>query len=74
MRLLVALTMLGAATLMVMLAPPMAETASAVELLDAELVAAGSPVLENASGTVRLEQGRLGSPASSLYSARESAG
>jgi hypothetical protein len=33
--------------------------ASAVELLDAELVAAGSPVLHNASGTIRLEQGRL---------------
>jgi hypothetical protein len=33
--------------------------ASAVELRDAELVAAGSPVLQNAAGTLRLEQGRL---------------
>ncbi len=34
--------------------------ASATELLDGELVAAGSPVLQNGSGTVRLEDGRLG--------------
>jgi hypothetical protein len=59
MRLLVAPTWVLAATLIGMLAPLMAETASAVELLDAELVAAGAPVLENASGTVRLEQGQL---------------
>ena len=31
-----------------------------VQLLDAELVAAGSPVLQNGSGTLRLEDGRLG--------------
>jgi hypothetical protein len=37
-----------------------AGTASAVELRDAELVAAGSPVLQNGSGTLRLEDGRLG--------------
>jgi hypothetical protein len=33
---------------------------SAVELRDAELVAGGSPVLQNAGGTVRLEGARLG--------------
>ena len=33
---------------------------SATELLDGGLVAAGSPVLQNGSGTVRLEGGRLG--------------
>ena len=37
-----------------------AVTASAVELRDAELVAGGSPVLQNGGGTVRLEDGRLG--------------
>jgi hypothetical protein len=37
-----------------------AETASAVELRDSELVAAGEPVLQNGSGTVRLEDSRLG--------------
>lgn len=37
-----------------------AGTASAVELRDAELVASGSPVLENGAGTVRLEDPRLG--------------
>ena len=37
-----------------------ARAASTVELLDAELVAAGSPVLQNPSGTVRLEDSRLG--------------
>jgi hypothetical protein len=34
--------------------------AGAVELRDAELVAGGSPVIENGEGTVRLEDGRLG--------------
>ena len=34
--------------------------ASATELRDAEVVAGASPVLENASGTVRLEDARLG--------------
>ena len=34
--------------------------ASAVELRDAELVAGGSPVLQNGTGTVRLEDARLG--------------
>ena len=37
-----------------------AGTASAVELRDAELVAVGSPVLQNGMGTVRLEDSRLG--------------
>jgi hypothetical protein len=37
-----------------------AETASAVELRDSELVASGEPVLQNGSGTVRLEDSRLG--------------
>ncbi len=36
-----------------------AETASAVELRDAELVAGGSPVLQNGGGTVRLEQAQV---------------
>ncbi len=31
-----------------------------IKLHDAELVAAGSPVLQNGTGTVRLEDGRLG--------------
>jgi hypothetical protein len=34
--------------------------APTVQLLDAELVAAGSPVLQNGTGTVRLEDARLG--------------
>jgi hypothetical protein len=34
--------------------------ASATQLRDAELVAGGSPVMESASGTVRLEDARLG--------------
>lgn len=41
----------------------------AVELRDAELVAGGSPVLQNDTGTVRLEDarlGRVGPPASSI--------
>ena len=33
---------------------------AATELRDAELVAGGSPVLQNGTGTVRLEDGRLG--------------
>ncbi len=43
-----------------LLAPLAAGTASAVELRDAELVASGSPVLQNGLGTVRLEDSRLG--------------
>jgi hypothetical protein len=35
-------------------------SAGAVELRDAELVAGGSPVLENEARTVRVEDGRLG--------------
>jgi hypothetical protein len=35
-------------------------SAGAVELRDAELVAGGSSVLQNGGGTVRLEDGRLG--------------
>jgi hypothetical protein len=34
--------------------------AAAVELRDAELVPSGSPVLQNGTGTVRLEDSRLG--------------
>ncbi len=33
---------------------------AATELRDAELVPSGSPVLQNGTGTVRLEDGRLG--------------
>jgi hypothetical protein len=43
-----------------LLAPVAAGTAWAVELRDAELVASGSPVLQNGTGTVRLEDARLG--------------
>ncbi len=43
-----------------LLALLVAGTASAIELRDAELVAAGSPVLQNGTGTVRLEDARLG--------------
>ncbi len=43
-----------------LLAALAAGSASAIELRDAELVAAGSPVLQNGTGTVRLEDGRLG--------------
>ena len=42
-----------------LLAPLAAGIASAVELRDAELVAGGSPVLQNGTGTVRLEDLRL---------------
>ena len=41
-------------------AAPAASMGPAVELRDAELVAAGSPVLQNGAGTVRLEDSRLG--------------
>jgi hypothetical protein len=37
-----------------------AGTALAIELRDAELVASGSPVLQNGTGTVQLEDSRLG--------------
>jgi hypothetical protein len=37
-----------------------AGSAAGVELRDAELVAGGSPVLQNGTGTVRLEDARLG--------------
>lgn len=43
-----------------LLAALAAGTASAIELRDAELVAGGSPVLQNTTGTVRLEDARLG--------------
>ena len=49
---------------MAVLAPA---TASAVELRDAELVASGSPVLQNGSGTVRLKDSRLGRPSSPVF-------
>jgi hypothetical protein len=42
------------------LAGPLAAEAAPVELRDAELVAGGSPVLQNGAGTVRLEDARLG--------------
>ena len=45
--------------------------ASAVELRDAELVAAGSPVLQNAMGTVRLEDARLGRLGPPVFAAPE---
>lgn len=35
----------------------------AIELRDAGLVSGGAPVLQNGSGTVRLEDGRVGRPA-----------
>lgn len=37
-----------------------AVAASTVELRDAEFVAGGSPILQNGSGTVRLEDARVG--------------
>jgi hypothetical protein len=43
-----------------LLATPASSMGPAVELRDAELVAAGSPVLQNGAGTVRLEDPRLG--------------
>ncbi len=43
-----------------LLVPLVAGTASAIELRDAELVASGSPVLQNGTGTLRLEDARLG--------------
>ena len=43
-----------------LLAVLVTESAGAVELRDAELVAGGSPVLQNGTGTVRLEDARLG--------------
>ncbi len=49
--------MLGLLGLLALLLPA---TAGAVELRDAELVAGGSPVLQNGGGTVRLEDARLG--------------
>ncbi len=50
----------AAIALVGLLAALAAGTASAVELRDAELVAAGSPVLQNDTGTLRLEDARLG--------------
>ncbi len=50
----------AALALAMLLAPLAAGPTSAVELRDAELVAAGSPVLQNGGGTVRLEDARLG--------------
>ena len=43
-----------------LLALLLSASAGAVELRDAELVAGGSPVLQDGTGTVRLEDGRLG--------------
>jgi hypothetical protein len=45
---------------LVFLAPLAAVPASAIELRDAELVASGSPELQNGSGTVVLQDSRLG--------------
>jgi hypothetical protein len=47
--------------------PSATPAAPTVQLLDAELVAAGSPVLQNGAGTVRLEDGRLGRLAPSVF-------
>ena len=58
MRLLIAMAVLFGA--MLMLALPTAEIASAVELLDAELVAAGSLILRKTLGAMRGGSG--GSP------------
>ena len=44
-----------------------AGAASASELRDAELLAGGSPVLENGAGTVRLEDARLGRIGSTVF-------
>ena len=46
--------------LILLLLLAVAGPALAVELRDAELVAGGSPVLQNGTGTVRLEDARLG--------------
>ncbi len=51
------LKMLGLLGLLALLLPA---AAGAVELRDAELVAGGTPVLQNGAGTVRLEDARLG--------------
>jgi hypothetical protein len=51
---------LNALVLLCLWAALAAGTTSAVELRDAELVAVGSPVLQNGGGTVRLEDSRLG--------------
>jgi hypothetical protein len=53
-------TLTRAALVLSLLALLVTATASAVELRDAELVAGGNPVLQNAGGTVRLEDARLG--------------
>ena len=44
-----------------------AGTGSATELHDAELVAGGSPVLQNGAGTLRLEDPRLGRPGPAVF-------
>jgi hypothetical protein len=54
------LTLARAALVLSLLALLAPAAASAVELRDAELVAGGSPVLQNVGGTVRLEDARLG--------------
>jgi len=55
--LLAATRILALASLLALFLPA---NAGAVELRDAELVAGGSPVIENGAGTVRVEGGRLG--------------
>ncbi|GAG32891.1 unnamed protein product [marine sediment metagenome] len=50
-----------------LLTPLAAGTASAVELRDGELVAGGLPVLQNGTGTVRLEDPRLGRLGPSVF-------
>ncbi len=50
-----------------LLAPLAAGTASAVELRDAELVAAGSPVIQNGSGTVQIVDSRMSRLSRGIY-------
>jgi hypothetical protein len=47
--------------------PTATPTPLVIQLLDAELVAAGSPVLQNGTGTLRLEDARLGRLAPSVF-------
>jgi len=53
-------TLRRAACVLFLLPVLLPAAAAAIELRDAELVAGGSPVLQNVAGTVRLEDARLG--------------
>ena len=46
---------------------PALGAASAIELVDGKLVAAGSPALQNSAGTLRLEQGGLDGPGRRVF-------